>query len=122
MKRLTRQHEAILKALAENNRPLSVDEILSYASKEIPLINLSTVYRNIKTLIQEAKIAVVEVPGEKPRYEMVGKGHHHHFLCNKCDKIYPIIGCPKGLHELVPHGFSLLGHSITLNGFCQECR
>lgn len=121
MQRMTKQRMTILKCLSETGRPLSIEEILAYATTEIPQINLSTIYRNVKTLIQEEKIALIELPGEKSCYEIIQKGHHHYFLCDSCSKTYFINKCPKGLLDIVPDGFHLLGHSITLNGFCQEC-
>ena len=121
MLRITKQRTAILKCLSETVRPLSIDEILAYAAKDIPQINLSTVYRTLKTLIEEEKVLLTELPGEKTCYEISQKGHHHYFLCDGCSKIYFIDQCPKELIDLVPKGFQLLGHSITLNGFCAEC-
>ena len=121
MKRMTKQRMAILKCLSETGRPLCIEEILAYAAREIPQINLSTIYRTIKTLMEEEKIDLIDLPGEKTCYEIPQKNHHHYFLCNSCSKTYFINKCPKGLLEIVPEGFHLLGHSITLNGFCQEC-
>lgn len=122
MKRMTKQRTAILKCLSETERPLCVEEIQTYASAEIPQINLSTIYRTIKTLIQEKKIALIELPGERSCYELCQKEHRHYFLCDSCDKVYVINQCPNGLSEIIPEGFHLLGHSITLNGFCATCQ
>ena len=121
MKRITKQRTAILKCLSEEGRPLSVEEILQLAAHEAPSINLSTIYRNLKTLQDEKKIEEINLPGEKSCYEVIKKEHHHHFICDGCNRIFNINGCPKGLLDLVPNGFQLLGHSISLNGFCQEC-
>lgn len=121
MTRKTKQREVILKCLSEQKRPLSIEEILSYCVIEIPAINLSTIYRNLKILLQSHEIALVDLPKEKPRYE-IARGHRHHFLCDKCHKLFPVSGCPKELLSMVPAGFTLLGHSITLNGYCRECR
>lgn len=121
MERITKQRTAILKCLSEKERPLSIEEILAYSAIEIPQINLSTVYRTIKKLLDEEKIVSVQLPGDKTCYEIIQKEHHHYFLCDNCSKIYFIKHCPKGLSDIVPTGFHLLGHSITLNGFCLEC-
>jgi Fur family ferric uptake transcriptional regulator len=121
MQRLTRQRMAILKYFSEIKRPLSVEEILLFASKEIPDINLSTVYRNLKTLVKQGMINPVELPGENIRYEAIEPHHHHHFLCEKCDRLFNILGCPDGLAALVPAGFRLQSHSITLRGTCTDC-
>jgi len=121
MQRMTKQRIAILRCLSDSERPLSIEEILTYAADEIPQINLSTIYRTLKKLVEEKKIIVVELPGEKSCYELIRKHHHHYFSCDSCSKIYFINKCPKGLLDIVPLGFKLLGHSITLNGFCNKC-
>lgn len=121
MKRMTRQRWAILRCFARANSPLSIEEVLKIATEEIPDINLSTVYRNLKVLIEENKIRLVELPGKGVRYEFANNHHHHHFLCGRCDKLFNINGCPKGLDDLIPAGFELHGHSITLNGLCNLC-
>lgn len=121
MKRVTKQRMAILKCLSEAGRPLYIEEILTQAAMEIPQINLSTVYRTLKTLLEEKKIVLITLPGEKSCYEIYQKEHHHYFICDGCSKIYYIHQCPKGIAEIVPKGFHVLGHSITLNGFCLNC-
>ncbi|GAB4226608.1 MAG: Fur family transcriptional regulator [Chlamydiales bacterium] len=121
MQRMTKQRMAILKCLSESERPLSVEEIFLKASIEIPQINLSTVYRTIKLLLQERKVALIDLPGDRSCYEIASKEHHHYFLCDSCNKTYSINKCPRGLSEIFPQGFSVLSHSITLNGFCAEC-
>jgi len=122
MERNTKQRTTITKALSSSGRPLSIEEIQAFAVKEIPEINLSTIYRNLKKLTQEQKIKVIELPGENVRYEMSEKkDHHHHFLCTKCNRLFCLDACPKGLHDLVPKGFILTNHSITLEGICKDC-
>ena len=121
MQRMTRQRAAILKSIKATNGPLSIDEILISAEKISPEINRSTVYRNLKVLIKDGQIGIVELPGGNVRYETIKNAHHHHFLCDICNRLYTIPGCPKGLSEMVPEGFKLLGHSITLNGFSKDC-
>lgn len=122
MLRITKQRLIILKCLSETKRPLSIEEILTYTSKEIPSINLSTIYRNIKILVESNKIAYIELPGEKICYEIINSEHHHFFFCDGCNKVYSVSGCPHGLQEMVPKGFKLLKHSITLNGLCLDCQ
>ncbi|HRD56382.1 MAG TPA: transcriptional repressor [Parachlamydiaceae bacterium] len=121
MQRTTKQRQAILNCLTEIKRPLSIEEILSYTAKEIPHINLSTIYRTIKILITDGTIDTIQLPGDKSFYEMRKNMHHHHFFCTNCSKTYCINSCPKGLSEMIPEGFKLLDHSIMLNGLCKEC-
>lgn len=121
MKRKTKQRDAILNLLKKEDRPLSIEEILKGATEEIPDINLSTVYRNLKSLLDEKILSAVALPGNKTRYEVRSQDHRHYFLCDLCDSLFNVFVCPKGLLDMVPRGFSLRGHSITLNGFCDNC-
>lgn len=122
MKRVTKQRLAIHDCLQEACRPLTIEEILKEASTTIPELNISTIYRNLKILVEEGKIGVVEVPGGPLRYEIVQTGHCHHFLCKACDRLYPIATCPKDLAGMIPEGFKMTCHSITLSGVCKGCR
>lgn len=121
MKRITRQRQAILDCFKTSNRPLSVEEILKSAGVAVPQLNLATVYRNLKLLIEEGAIATVDLPGNNTRYECVGLEHHHHFLCNSCNRLFDVDGCPEDILGLVPEGFKLLSHAITLAGYCSDC-
>lgn len=121
MKRITKQRQAIFDCFKTINRPLSVEEILDIASASVPQLNLATVYRNLKLLIEDKMITIVELPGSHTRYEKIGLKHHHHFLCCECNKLFDVDGCPEGIAALVPKGFKLLSHAITLTGCCQEC-
>lgn len=118
---MTKQRQAILECFKREDRPLGVEEILADACKAVPQLNLATVYRNLKLLIDEGLICPVDLPGLKTRYESVGLKHHHHFLCNECDRVFDVKGCPEGISALVPNGFQLTSHAITLEGFCEDC-
>lgn len=121
MKRMTRQRQAILDCFKASDRPLSVEEILKIAGAIVAQLNLATVYRNLKLLMEEGMIAAVDLPGNNTRYERVGLKHHHHFLCHSCNRLFDVEGCPEGILSLVPQGFKLISHAITLAGYCLEC-
>lgn len=107
MERTTRQRRAILDTFEKVGQPLSPAEILKRASKKIPNLNLATVYRNLKAMVARADLVQVDVLGQAPRYELAGLPHHHHFLCEKCDRLYDVAGCPRGIHRLAPQGFKV---------------
>lgn len=123
MQRVTRQRQAIIDCLIKKGRPLSVEEILLNVKQEIASINLSTIYRNLKILLDDGKLSKVNIPTEKIRYELVEKeeDHHHHFLCEKCKKTFKIHGCPNELVNMIPDGFYLKNHTIHLKGYCRNC-
>ena len=122
MERTTRQRSSIRRALEAAGRPLLPTEILGAAQQEVPALGLATVYRNLKQLLEAGEIRTVELPGEAPRYEMAGHGHHHHFRCNDCDRVFDVHACPGDMQKLVPRGFKVEGHDLTLYGRCGDCR
>jgi Fur family ferric uptake transcriptional regulator len=118
--RNTRQKDAIRAAFVETDRPLSPDEVLSYAKRNVEDLSIATVYRNLKTLAEEGWLVQVQLPGETARYEISGKAHHHHFLCNDCKKVYELNGCSP-IKTKLPRGFRTEGHEFLLRGLCAAC-
>lgn len=121
MERNTRQRAAIRRAFDDARRPLGPQEVLDLAQPYAPGLGIATVYRALKSMVEEGQLAPVELPGEPARYESAGRGHHHHFRCNSCDRVYEVEGCPGDLSPLAPPGFQLQGHDVLLYGRCAYC-
>lgn len=121
MLRHTQQRAAIRSALERAGRPLSPQELLAEARREVPEIGQATIYRAIKLLLEEGMAEEVKVPGEPDRYEAAGKHHHHHFLCRACNRMFEMEGCPGNLQKLAPAGYTVEGHELTLYGRCPTC-
>ena len=128
MERKTRQRDAVLTALVMGRCALTPPEICELAQQTVPHLSLSTVYRLLKGLQDEHKVSRVDLPGQPARYEAEVKprhkgcdDHHHHFHCNRCDRVYPIHACPGSMKQLVPRGFRVEAHEITLHGRCPQC-
>jgi Fur family ferric uptake transcriptional regulator len=121
MERNTRQRTAILASVEEAGRPLSPAEIHGIANRDIPALGLATVYRNIRMLLDDGRIREVTLPGEPPRYELSHLGHHHHFKCRLCDRVFDIAECETDWNRLAPAGFSVEAHDVTLFGRCDQC-
>ncbi|MFN2326807.1 MAG: Fur family transcriptional regulator [Gemmatimonadales bacterium] len=121
MERNTRQRDAIRDAFRRADRPLSTDEVHLAARKTVPSLGVATVYRTIRSLQGEGWLATVELPGAPARYELTGKAHHHHFHCERCDKVFDLVGCPATLQDLLPRSFRLDRHELVLYGRCADC-
>lgn len=122
-RRNTSQQRAIGSAIEAAGRPLSIREINELAAEEVPGIGLRTVYRVVNRLLDDGVIAPVTVPGQPDRYELAEAAarHHHHFHCLNCDRVFDVPGCPGRLDRMVPEGFVLERHEITLHGWCDQC-
>ena len=122
-RRNTKQLEAIRSVIDEAGRPLSIEEIHAAASGDVPSLGLRTVYRTIRRLQEDGVVANVSVPGAADRYEPahIASQHHHHFHCLVCDRFFDVDGCPGGLSTMLPEGFKLESHELTLSGRCAAC-
>ncbi|GAP38875.1 Fur family transcriptional regulator [Piscinibacter sakaiensis] len=70
MERLTRQRQAVLDALSSSGRTLSPPEILALAQRHAPGMNLSTVYRQVRSLEEDGTVLRVRLAGQADRYEL----------------------------------------------------
>ncbi len=122
MERATRQNTAIREAIEAAGRPLSPMEVLDEARRHVAALGLATVYRNLKALVDAGAIQAVTLPGEAARYELARRGHHHHFRCDACQRVFDVPACPGNLAGLAPPGFSVARHEITLYGRCSDCQ
>jgi Fur family ferric uptake transcriptional regulator len=120
--RTTAQRTAIRETIDHADRPLSPQEVLDLASAELPALGIATVYRALKTGVEEGWLTPVDLPNGPTRYEPAGKKHHHHFECTQCSAVFDVEGCPGRLAPLVPPGAELTGHEIILYGRCADCR
>ena len=100
-----------------------MSEIHERVSRHLPGLGIATVYRTVKALREKGEVSVVELPGEEPRYESSGLGHHHHFRCRTCEQTFDLELCPVGLPSgtTLPGGYEVEGHSLTLYGRCSAC-
>jgi len=121
MERATRQRDAIKSVIRASRRPLSPGEIWEGARVSVNSLGLATVYRALKRLVAEGSVQVIQLPGDSSRYEMAQTVHHHHFQCNSCRRVYDVRGCPGNLRRLVPRGFKVERHDLTLYGRCSKC-
>ena len=121
--RQTKQRDTIINEVVSAEGPLSIAEIHKRASAKVPRLGIATVYRTIKALKEQGRVAMVELPGEEPRYEPVGRGHHHHFRCRSCEQTFDLEVCPVGVPQgtTLPGGYTVEDHSLTLYGQCSAC-
>jgi len=119
--RNTQQRQIISEVLDRATRPLDAEEILALGRARLTALGIATVYRAIRTLLDSGEIVPVHVPDRPTCYERAGRGHHHHFFCRHCRKVFETEGCPGHLENLAPKGFEVEFHEITLHGRCSKC-
>jgi Fur family transcriptional regulator, ferric uptake regulator len=120
-KRNTSQRKLIEEILSSSKTPLGVQDILSIGRRSIDSLNQATVYRNLKILIENGLVTAISHPALGHLYEIRDKGHHHHFHCSRCDRVYQLEGCPLKKTGVSPPGFVLEDHEVYLSGICADC-
>lgn len=124
--RNTRPRAAIIAILESAKGPLTVAEIHALAQKFEPsaTIGIATVYRTLGLLVDNKLAQPVVLPSGETRYESSGhKGHHDHFQCLNCTRVFDIDTCQLGLpaNVLIAGGFRVQGHELMLRGLCPDC-
>lgn len=122
MKRKTTQRDAIQQVLQEKDCALEAEEILCAARQLVNSLNQSTVYRNLKLLLEKGWLRKINHPTRGPLYERAGRDHHHHFHCRACNKVYELPGCGLNEKDSTPQGFITERHEVYLFGVCASCK
>jgi len=105
--RQTRQRDAIFQVIEETSGPLAVEEI----------------YRALKLMLESRQVQQVNMPSGETRYESAHLGHHDHFQCRLCHKVFDLDICPLKLKTgtKLRGGFLVEGHELTISGLCAKC-
>lgn len=121
MQRKTSQRTAIEQVFLDEDRPLSIGEILRLGRTRVESLNQATVYRNLKLLADSGWLRQINHPTMGPLYERTGKAHHHHFHCRDCNRVFELPGCSLNHEDAAPEGFIVEDHDIFLFGVCPSC-
>lgn len=121
--KLTRQRQAIIEVLLNNERPLSALELFHQVKCKLPSISHDTLYRNLELLSSIKAVNRIRVRGGD-RFELE-QHHHHHFTCLGCGEVTCLNGCPIGPEQLAEaqnNGFKVIYHNFELSGYCIKCQ
>jgi Fur family ferric uptake transcriptional regulator len=122
--RLTPQRLMTIAAIEHSDGHISAEEIYAQVMSKYPHVNISTVYRTLELLKQLGLVTDTDFGEGRVRYHPVGKGHHHHLVCQEC-------GATVDLDEtaLTPlkdvllreYGFSADLRHLAIFGRCGKC-
>ena len=125
--RYTANRQAVVRILAETDRPLTTAEVVAAGEG----LAQSSVYRNLSVL--EAAGVVLRIAGgdEFTRFELAEDlaGHHHHLICTDCGVVADFT-VPPGVEEhletalsraAADAGFVAAHPRLDLVGRCAAC-
>jgi len=123
--KLTRARQAVILALGEAARPLSIADLHTAAQTHAADIGLVTVYRTLELLAGLGLVRPVHLLDNCHAYALCTPGHTHHVVCQRCSRVVEIEGCDLSafLDEIVAStGYRITGHWLEIAGLCPECQ
>lgn len=119
--RNTKQKTAIRECLSCGGH-LSVEEIYLRIRDEIK-IDMSTIYRNLNTLVEQCEVEKISNPQGVAVYHIANE-HHGHLICKTCNAIFEIpCGICEGIHTISKEmNFKDTEHVINIYGYCSKCK
>lgn len=127
--RLTAGRQALLDALAEAGRPMTIPMIL----RAQPGLAQSSVYRNLTVLQSAGLVTRISLGDDHAHFELseeVTGLHHHHTVCTECGSVAPVTLPDSVESKLVKAltaategaSFEVTGHRLDILGLCDICR
>ena len=121
-RRFSHQRERIYQAVRSSHAHPTAEEVYSQLKPEMPRLSLGTVYRNLRQMAAEGRLA--EVDGPVARFDAFLTPHTH-FRCTGCGAVLDAetVALPEDLFARVQSdtGCELRGYQITFSGTCPHC-
>jgi Fur family transcriptional regulator, ferric uptake regulator len=124
--KFTSQRERIFERSFLTHQHFTADTLHSWLKEEEgPRVSRATVYRTLRLLEEGGFIASVETGRGEFVYEhILGHQHHDHLICLGCGKLEEFRNDTiERLQEETAEskGFTLVRHSLRLEGYCRSC-
>jgi Fe2+ or Zn2+ uptake regulation protein len=124
--RLTKTRQALLELFFQHDTPLSARVILRELGVVYRAVNKTTVYRELERLHKLGIIGEVALGDRTQYFELLARGHHHHLVCLRCEKVEDVdMDESKLLVEEKKvsreRRFVISRHSLEFFGLCKQC-
>jgi len=123
--RLTPQRLMILRAVEEAASHISAEEIYTQVRARYPQMNISTVYRTLELVKELGLVTETDLGDGRVRYHCIGKGHHHHLVCEKCGEIIDMeesVLSPLWAEIQQKYNFKVNMKHLAFFGLCPRCQ
>ena len=124
--RKTPLYNAVVDILKTIKQPITVAELNTRVIAAGLRPNLATLYRMLERLVDQHIITQVLLDSKTAHYE-INTHHHHHFVCEACDRITCVSDerLENSIHQLAgrlkTQGMQVLRHDFLLAGRCHHC-
>ena len=119
------KRDRILLKFLKAKRHLSAEDLFNLVKRDHPEIGFTTVYRTLKLIVDSGIAEVVDFDDGVRRFERkLGREHHAHFICTKCNKNFEVFS--KEIRNLnikltKEKGFIAQNHRFEIFGLCNHC-
>ncbi|MGL4791038.1 MAG: Fur family transcriptional regulator [Anaerotignaceae bacterium] len=124
MKRNTMQRNLVLEAVNNLGCHATADEIYEHVVTKQTTISRSTVYRNLKHLVDTGEISKVAIPNGADLFDHLTYKHYH-AKCIRCGKLIDVkMDYMENLEEKITDtdNFMFYTHDIIFKGLCKNCQ
>ena len=123
--RMTPQRQMILSAVEKADDHISAEEIYAKVRARYPHVNVSTVYRTLDLLKELGLVTETNMGDGRVRYHSIGKGHHHHLVCEQCGETIDIeeaMLSPLWTEIQQKYNFKVNMKHLAFFGLCAKCQ
>lgn len=123
--RVTRQRTLILDAVCAASGHTPIGEIHARARRVDPTVDLSTIYRTLKTFTDLGVVVSAETREGETLYEISHGKPHHHLVCRLCGTEIEVgDDVLTTLAEYIErtYGFAMETDHLVVHGTCAACR
>lgn len=120
---LTKQRQAVLRAIRESDKHLTANEVFDDARRLLPGISVATVYNSLNFLKKKGLIGELQFGTNAKLYDRK-LTQHDHAICNNCGKLVDLeMSLSNELLEeaAAKSKFEAESIELTLRGLCPEC-
>ena len=119
-RRFSHQRERIYQAVRSSHAHPTAEAVYSQLKPEMPRLSLGTVYRNLRQMAAEGRLA--EVDGPVARFDAFLTPHTH-FRCTGCGAVMDLeLPYDPALDaQAAKEGCTVRGHSLCLTRLCPQC-
>ena len=120
---ITKRQEQLLDELMKCTDELTGQELHRKLHNGEKAMGLTTVYRNLQTLVKQGLIRSRHLPNGEVLYAPVERDIHH-LTCVSCGETTRMQECPVkaiDISKKVSRDFELLFHTLEYFGLCKKC-
>ncbi|MCR4263101.1 MAG: transcriptional repressor [Candidatus Roizmanbacteria bacterium] len=126
--RMGRVRKEIITLFSKAVKPISAQNILDTLSQKDISANKTTVYRELDFLKEQRLIKELQLQSNVRHFESADQDHHHHLVCENCDRIIPVEDdhLEQHINDLTrrikkSNKFTIDRHALEFFGLCQHC-